>query len=133
QTSENQSGLIYVTLADKIYNFTLSIESRKKTAFNASTRVKMEGPNGYLDAGEYPLLPFYLIMCLVYVTYGIVWLTVSFLQWRDLLRIQFWIGGVIMLGMLEKAIFYAEKQSINSNGYSVPEAEIAAEIVSCTK
>ena len=38
-----------------------------------------------------------------------------------------------MLGMLEKAIFYAEKQSINSNGYSVPEAEIAAEIVSCTK
>uniref|UniRef100_T1H1Z4 GOST seven transmembrane domain-containing protein n=1 Tax=Megaselia scalaris TaxID=36166 RepID=T1H1Z4_MEGSC len=56
---------------------------------------------------------FYLIMCLVYVTYGIVWLTVSFLQWRDLLRIQFWIGGVIMLGMLEKAIFYAEKQSIN--------------------
>lgn len=72
-------------------------------------------------------------MCLVYVTYGIVWLTVSFLQWRDLLRIQFWIGGVIMLGMLEKAIFYAEKQSINSSGYSVPEAEIAAEIVSCTK
>lgn len=44
-------------------------------------------------------------MCLVYVIYGIAWLVVSFCQWRDLLRIQFWIGGVILLGMLEKVIF----------------------------
>jgi Lung seven transmembrane receptor len=43
-------------------------------------------------------------MCLVYVIYGIAWLVVSFCQWRDLLRIQFWIGGVILLGMLEKVI-----------------------------
>jgi hypothetical protein len=43
-------------------------------------------------------------MCLVYVIYGIAWLVVSFCQWRDLLRIQFWIGGVILLGMLEKVM-----------------------------
>jgi hypothetical protein len=41
-------------------------------------------------------------MCLVYVILGLAWLIVSFCQWRDLLRIQFWIGGVILLGMLEK-------------------------------
>lgn len=51
---------------------------------------------------------FYGAMCLVYVVLGLAWLIVSFLQWRDLLRIQFWIGGVILLGMLEKAMFYAE-------------------------
>jgi Lung seven transmembrane receptor len=45
-------------------------------------------------------------MCLVYVIYGIAWLVVSFCQWRDLLRIQFWIGGVILLGMLEKVILW---------------------------
>lgn len=58
QTTENNpTGLIYTTLADKIYNFTLTIESTKKVAFNATTTVRTPGPNGYLNAMEYPLLP----------------------------------------------------------------------------
>lgn len=72
-------------------------------------------------------------MCIVYVIFGIIWLAVSFMQWRDLLRIQFWIGGVILLGMLEKAFFYAEYHSVNTNGHSVPGAELTAEFVSCAK
>lgn len=72
-------------------------------------------------------------MCIVYLIYGIIWLLVSFLQWRDLLRIQFWIGAVILLGMLEKAMFYAEYQSINTNGVSVNGVVLMAEWVSCAK
>lgn len=72
-------------------------------------------------------------MCLIYIIYGAVWLLVSFCQWRDLLRIQFWIGGVILLGMLEKATFYAEYQSINHTGVSVKGAVLLAEWVSCGK
>lgn len=72
-------------------------------------------------------------MCLVYLAFGIIWLIVSFMQWRDLLRIQFWIGGVILLGMLEKAVFYAEYQTINSVGVSVHGAVLLAEWVSCAK
>lgn len=72
-------------------------------------------------------------MCVVYVILGIIWLTVSFLQWRDLLRIQFWIGGVILLGMLEKAMFYAEYHNINVEGYSTKGLALAAEWVSCCK
>lgn len=72
-------------------------------------------------------------MCLVYLVMGLAWLIVSFLQWRDLLRIQFWIGGVILLGMLEKAMFYAEYQSINTTGQPVPAAMLIAELVSCGK
>lgn len=72
-------------------------------------------------------------MCLVYLVMGLAWLIVSFLQWRDLLRIQFWIGGVILLGMLEKAMFYAEYQSINASGQPVPGAMFVAELVSCGK
>lgn len=72
-------------------------------------------------------------MCLIYVIFGIIWLVVSFLQWRDLLRVQFWIGGVILLGMLEKAMFYAEYQSVNSNGQSVYGVVLLAEWVSCAK
>jgi len=83
------------------------------------------------------------------------WLIVSFLQWRELLRIQFWISGVILLGMLEKvsmawlfiiplwfsnteifrvqALFYAEYQELNSQGYSMRSAVLFAELVSCAK
>lgn len=77
----------------------------------------------------------------------------SALQWRDLLRIQFWIGAVILLGMMEKAVFYAEHSSLNSAGVSVKGtgdqliivdirgnqsnifvgAVLAAEVLSCLK
>ncbi|KAF5300025.1 hypothetical protein FQR65_LT09282 [Abscondita terminalis] len=86
-----------------------------------------------VDGQHWPLLPFYGIMCILYVIYGLIWLIVSFMQWRDLLRVQFWIGGVILLGMLEKATFYAEFQSINNSGVRVQGAMIFAEWVSCAK
>lgn len=55
-------------------------------------------------------------MCIVYVLFGAVWLFWCACYWRDLLRIQFWIGAVIILGMLEKAVFYSEYQSIRYKG-----------------
>ena len=93
----------------------------------------MKGEKGYLSAVEWPLLPFYGIMCVIYVVYALAWLVVSAMQWRDLLRIQFWVGGVILLGMIEKAVFYAEHQSLNSTGVSVKGAVLFAEILSCLK
>ena len=55
----------------------------------------MKSDSGYLSAVEWPLLPFYGVMSLVYFGYAIAWLVMSAMQWRDLLRIQFWIGGLI--------------------------------------
>ena len=75
-------------------------------------------------------------MCGVYVVLGLSWLIVCALHWRDILRIQFWIGGfclltgvllaytlpsfltggVIFLGMVEKAMFLAEFQNVNNSG-----------------
>ncbi|KAH8410419.1 hypothetical protein KR215_004037 [Drosophila sulfurigaster] len=101
--------------------------------FQATVQIGYWGPHGYISATDWPFLPFYLTMCIVYVFFGIIWLFVSFAQWRDLLRIQFWIGGVILLGMLEKAFFYAEYQTVANTGYPVYHAEIVAEFVSCAK
>ncbi len=61
-------------------------------------------------------LQFFMIMCIVYVLFGALWLFWCACYWRDLLRIQFWIGAVIILGMLEKAVFYSEYQSIRYKG-----------------
>lgn len=100
---------------------------------NVSLDIEWKGPHGYLSASDWPYLPFYGTMCLIYIGYGVIWLTVSFMQWRDLLRIQFWIGGVILLGMLEKAVFYAEYQNINVTGVPDTKLELTAEWVSCAK
>jgi hypothetical protein len=51
----------------------------------------------------------------------------------SIFRIQFWIGGVIFLGMLEKAMFLAEFSNINATGSSTSGLIFAAEIVSCAK
>ncbi|XP_011205617.2 transmembrane protein 87A [Bactrocera dorsalis] len=122
---------------DGIYELTLKIEAVKSSEpvdFSAHVQLDIVGPDGgYLSAIDHPLLAFYGIMCVVYVIFGIIWLFVSFMQWRDLLRIQFWIGGVILLGMLEKAFFYAQYYSLNATGVPVEGAELMAEFVSCAK
>lgn len=57
-----------------------------------------------------------MVMCIIYVLFGALWLLWCACYWRDLLRIQFWIGAVIILGMLEKAVFYSEYQNIRYKG-----------------
>lgn len=72
-------------------------------------------------------------MCGIYTIICTGWLIVCWLQWRDLLRIQYWIGGVAILGMIESATFYAVYASINRTGFFNPEAYIFAEWVSVGK
>lgn len=126
-------NLVYTIPKDGVYMFALEIEPVNDSKFNASVHIEIRASYGFLSAVTWPLLSFYGAMCVVYVVFGIIWLLVSFMQWRDLLRIQFWIGGVILLGMLEKAMFYAEYQSINTTGVPVKTAIHVAEWVSCAK
>lgn len=126
---------IYAVRQDGIYVLIFRIlnTSTGSPKFSMNVHIEMKSNYGYLSAADFPFLPFYGCMCVFYVILGLVWLTFSFLQWRDLLRIQFWIGGVILLGMLEKATFYAEYQSINTTGVRVQGAMLFAEWISCAK
>ncbi|XP_014272992.1 transmembrane protein 87B isoform X1 [Halyomorpha halys] len=125
---------VYKVSEDGFYILSIHISAESGGVFKeASVHVEMKGTYGYLSAANWPLLPFYGAMCLIYVSMGAVWLAVSFLQWRDLLRIQFWIGGVIFLGMLEVATFYAEYSNFNSTGLTIEWVVLTAEIVSCAK
>ncbi|KAK3591544.1 hypothetical protein CHS0354_041589 [Potamilus streckersoni] len=130
--SQNDHLSLVKTWKDGVYIFVLSIQASDEV--ETLVTVRMQGPYGYISAVEWPLLVFYGLMGLVYITYGLVWLILLACNWRDLLRVQFWIGGVIFLGMLEKAVFYAEYQSISYTGESVTQgALIVAEIISCLK
>ncbi len=56
---------------------------------------------------------FYGVMTGVYAIYAIAWLIVLGLNYTDLVRLQFWVLGVILLGFVEKALFLAEYDSVN--------------------
>lgn len=131
EKSLDKAHPIYIIPKDGVY--VLIFQVIAVSSFNLGVHIEMKSDYGYLSAADWPLLPFYGFMCILYVIFGLIWLIVSFLQWRDLLRVQFWIGAVILLGMLEKATFYAEYQSINNTGTRVQGAMLFAEWVSCAK
>lgn len=136
QSCDDKKCPIFTITKDGFYTLKLDIQpspDQLKSQYTVNLTIEMKSSYGYLSAADWPFLPFYASMCVVYVVLGIIWLTVSFLQWRDLLRIQFWIGGVIVLGMLEKAMFLAEYQNLNLNGVPSDKLVLAAEWVSCAK
>lgn len=120
---------------DGVYLLIIYIQTvDKQDTYDVSVKINIKGEHGYLSANDWPFLPFYGIMSLVYLCYAIGWFIVSALQWKDLLRVQYWISAVILLGMIEKAVFYLEYSSINSTGFSqVKGAILFAELVSCFK
>ncbi|KAF2357993.1 Lung seven transmembrane receptor-like [Trinorchestia longiramus] len=130
-SSARSSHPLVPVKTDGVYLFMLRVSSN--ASFEASVEVRMVSSYGYLSAADYPLLWFYSVLCVVYVVYGAVWLVLCFLRWRDLLRLQYWIAAVILLGLIEKAVFVAEYESLNEHGTSVQSLLIAAEIVSCAK
>ncbi|KAK3562954.1 hypothetical protein QTP86_011713 [Hemibagrus guttatus] len=95
--------------------------------------VEMKGSHDYSSPADWPLMMFFMTMCIVYVLFSALWLLWLACYWRDLLRIQFWIGAVIVLGMLEKAVFYSEYQSITYHGAYSQSAVIFAELLSALK
>ncbi|XP_077174781.1 transmembrane protein 87A-like isoform X2 [Paroedura picta] len=130
---KKELSALTTTWDDGPYVFILKVEGNSPT-WNLKFDVEMKHPEHlYISASEWPLMVFYMVMCIVYVLYGVLWLVLLACYWRDILRIQFWIGGVIFLGMLEKAVFYAEFQSIQTHGVSVQGAVIFAEILCAVK
>ncbi|XP_062242036.1 transmembrane protein 87A-like [Platichthys flesus] len=140
--AQDHFGVVAQSWEDGPYMFILNIREIKDKSQDASNtptpwsmqlQISMMGPHDYISASEWPLMMFYMVMCIVYVLLAAFWLVLSACYWRDLLRIQFWIGGVIFLGMLEKAVYYAEFQSIRYDGLSVHGAVVFAEVLSAVK
>ncbi|CAB1458539.1 unnamed protein product [Pleuronectes platessa] len=140
--AQNHFGAVAQSWEDGPYMFILKIQEIKDksqeaantpTPWSMQLQISMMGPHDYISASEWPLMVFYMVMCIVYVLLAAFWLVLSACYWRDLLRIQFWIGGVIFLGMLEKAVYYAEFQSIRYDGLSVHGAVVFAEVLSAVK
>ncbi|XP_034753382.1 transmembrane protein 87A isoform X3 [Etheostoma cragini] len=126
--------VIATTWKDGPYLLVVKIESSKPDAnWNLTVNVVMKGSHGYISITEWPLMIFYMVMCIVYILYALLWFIWAACYWKDLLRIQFWIAGVIFLGMVEKAVFCAEYENTNAVGSASPGLLIFAELVSALK
>ncbi|XP_058284373.1 transmembrane protein 87B isoform X3 [Hylobates moloch] len=131
---ERSTDVVARTQKDGFHIFIVSIKTENTDAsWNLNVSLSMIGPHGYISASDWPLMIFYMVMCIVYILYGILWLMWSACYWKDILRIQFWIAAVIFLGMLEKAVFYSEYQTISNTGLSTQGLLIFAELISAIK
>lgn len=101
--------------------------------YSLQVTLTLSSNGDYLPANDWPFLPFYATMCAIYSIFAIFWLVCSVTYWRDLLRLQFWIGAVILLGLMEKAAYLSEYESINKTGQTTKIAMIIAEIISSFK
>lgn len=126
--------VIATTWRDGPYLLVVQTSSTKQDAnWNLTFSVVMKGSHGYLSVTEWPLMIFYMVMCVVYILYALLWFVWASCYWKDLLRIQFWIAGVIFLGMIEKAVFCAEYQNTNNVGSASQGLLIFAELISALK
>lgn len=129
-----KDNVIATTWKDGPYLLVVKIVSSKQEAnWNLTVDVVMRGSHGYISITEWPLMIFYMVMCIVYILYALLWFLWAACYWKDLLRIQFWIAGVIFLGMVEKAVFCAEYENTNAVGSASTGLLIFAELVSALK
>ncbi|KAI6241689.1 hypothetical protein M3Y99_00330500 [Aphelenchoides fujianensis] len=123
--------------ADAAYILIVRIAAKDDTSGAIAPKINVEaqwrGPRGYLSALDYPLLHFYGFMSFFYIILSGVWFFVCLKHWKDLLRIQFWIGVVIIVGLLEKSLYYAEYANLNDTGRSYEGLIEVAELTSCLK
>ncbi|CAB4406068.1 unnamed protein product [Rhizophagus irregularis] len=80
--------------------------------------IDWQNPYGELPASEYPKLPFYGALSLIYLVIGIVWMTLSIIHRHDILPVQNYISGVILFLMLEMAFNWGYWENYNSYGHS---------------
>ncbi|XP_011482956.1 transmembrane protein 87B isoform X2 [Oryzias latipes] len=128
-----RDGVIATTWRDGPYLLVVKVLSTKEANWNLKFNVVMKGSHGFISVTEWPLMIFYMVMCVVYILYALLWFIWAACYWKDLLRIQFWIAGVIFLGMVEMAVFCAEYENTNVVGSASPGLLIFAELVSALK
>ncbi|TPX39806.1 hypothetical protein SeMB42_g03850 [Synchytrium endobioticum] len=78
--------------------------------------VEWENPYGQLPAIEYPKLPFYGFLSIIFMIIGVTWMVLSFKHSNELLPIQLWTTAVTLFIVTEMAFNYAYYEDWNRYG-----------------
>ncbi|KAF9091100.1 hypothetical protein BGX23_005492 [Mortierella sp. AD031] len=71
---------------------------------------------GTLAGSDFPKLPFYGALSLIYMSIGIVWMVLCAKHWREILTVQHFISGVIFFLMVEMAFNWGYWDDFNKAG-----------------
>ena len=88
---------------------------------------------GYLSSTLVPLMSFYGGLGVFYLGFGLVWLALMICHYKDILRLQFWIGAVILLGELEMAVSYGDLYYLNDVGLRSQSLMVSSKIIYSAK
>ncbi|CAF3640927.1 unnamed protein product [Rotaria sp. Silwood1] len=125
------------TWADGCYYIELSrpvIIDSNTPQLNVDVVVSMKNRHGgYITADEYPTFVFYGLMFHVYAFGTILWFILCALCWEDLLEIHFFIGGVILVSMIEHLAFFLQYNAVDKYGYNTQFAVFTTQIVLCLR
>ena len=112
-------------------------ESGNSQLLDSTIIISMEGNHGYLSVVDWPFLPFYGSMSGIYLTMAIIYgvfIPINNITPRiDSSQINLWIFVIIIIGLLENALFYAEFGIIYYTGTPNYFFVYCPEILSCLK
>ncbi|KAG0301212.1 hypothetical protein BGZ97_002872, partial [Linnemannia gamsii] len=80
--------------------------------------VEFNNKYGTLAGSDFPKLPFYGALSLIYMSIGIVWMILCAKHWREILTVQHFISGVIFFLMVEMAFNWGYWDDYNKAGES---------------
>ncbi|KAG0212167.1 hypothetical protein BGX28_006713 [Mortierella sp. GBA30] len=78
--------------------------------------VQFNNKYGTLAGVDFPKLPFYGALSLVYMCIGIAWMVLCAKHWREILTVQHFISGVIFFLMIEMAFNWGYWDNYNKTG-----------------
>ena len=75
------------------------------TGLKVSGSTVWKNPRGYLPGMMGPNLPFFGMLSLCFLMLGLAWMLVMAVRWRDLINLHYYVGFVVLLGMLEASMW----------------------------
>ncbi|KAG0311917.1 hypothetical protein BGZ99_009828, partial [Dissophora globulifera] len=80
--------------------------------------IEFNNKYGHLAGSDFPKLPFYGTLSLIYMTIGVAWLLLCAKHWREILTVQHFISGVIFFLMVEMAFNWGYWDDYNKTSTS---------------
>ena len=99
------------------------VPARGLPALHFDVDLAFINPAGYLPGAAYGLLPFYGTLFIAYTLLTAGYGAIAALKRRYLLRLQLAVGGVMLAGVVEMALFFFTYRSKNATGVPTPCSE----------
>lgn len=112
------SALLKLLIKESIRHYCVLAIPDPSLAFqDYSVQMYVQNPYGALPAIFYPALPFFATQLAAYLLVGLVWGIASYINRKELLRMQNLIGAMIFFLILENCVNLAFFVDFNNHGY----------------